>query len=166
MKRIAALAAVMFGLLAIPTAAMASTSSSGGSGWSGPQPYSCYYGFHRVHHGYQRYFEWWRHGREYRTFACPYPKQIPLPQPPPNLCQGQTLSFSVAAGSSEMTEVSGPQLSPAEQFSYDGSTYTVMTVNPGAGQFTAFVNNSLFTNGGATITDATAVMACGSGYTS
>jgi hypothetical protein len=168
MKRIAALAAVMFGLLAIPaTAAMASTSSSGGSGWGGPQPYSCYYGFHRVHHGYQRYFEWWRHGREFRTNDCPYPRQIPVPQPQPYQCQGQgqTLSFSVAAGSSEMTEVSGPLLSPAEQFTYDGSTYTVMTVNPGAGQFTAFVDNSLYTNGGATITGAIGAIACsGSSY--
>jgi hypothetical protein len=168
MKRIAALAAVMFGLLAIPTAAMASTGSSGGYGPGGygttssVQPYTCYYGFHRVHHGYQRYFDWWRHGREFRAVTCPFPTQVPLPQPLPNQCQSQTLTFSVAAGSSELTEVSGPQLSAAEQFTYDGSTYTVMSVNAGAAQFTAFVNNALFTNGGATITDATGVMCCGS----
>ena len=51
MRRIAALAAVMFGLLAIPTAAMASTGSSGGSGsgsGSGTtvslHPRGCHYG--------------------------------------------------------------------------------------------------------------------------
>jgi hypothetical protein len=38
-----------------------------------------------------------------------------------------------------------------------------MTVNPGAGQFTAFVNNFLFTNNGAAITDATGAILCGSG---
>jgi hypothetical protein len=169
MKRILALAAVMTGLLAIPTAAMAST------GWSGPgsgygsgttisvQPYTCYSGFHRVHHHSQRYFYWWRHGRQFTAVTCPYPKQVasqPLPnQTLPNQCQPQTLTFSVAAGSSTMTEVSGPQLSPAEQFTYGGSTYTVMSVNSGADQFTAFVNNSLYTNNGADIT-ATAALCC------
>jgi len=49
-----------------------------------------------------------------------------------------------------------------EEFVYDGNTYTVMTVNPGADQFTAFVNNFLFTNNGVAITDATADIACGS----
>jgi hypothetical protein len=175
MKRILALAAVMTGLLAIPTAAMASTS---GSGWSGPgsgygsgttvsiqQPYTCYYGFHRVHHHSQRYFDWWRHGRQYTAVTCPYPRQVALPQPLPNQplpnqCVPQTLTFSVAAGSSTMTEVSGPQLSAAEQFTYGGSTYTVMSVNSGAGQFTAFVDNSLYTNNGADITAATAALCC------
>jgi hypothetical protein len=168
MKRIAALAALMFGLLAIPTAAMASTGSSGGSG-SGHgttvslQPGTCYYGFYRVHHHYKKYFEWWRHGREYRTVTCPFPRQIPPPQPQPQRClSSQTLTFSVAADSSVMTEVSGPQLSPGEEFVYDGNTYTVMTVNPGADQFTAWVNNFLFINHGAAITDATGAIACSS----
>jgi hypothetical protein len=166
MKRIASLAAVMIGLLAIPTAAMASTTGSGGSGYgttSSVQPYTCYYGFHRVHHHSAKYYEWWRHGRQYTAVTCPFPRQIPLPQPNqtlPDQCLPQTLTFSVAAGSSAMTEVSGPQLSPAEQFTYDGNTYTVMTVNPGAGQFTAWVNNFQFTNNGATITDATAALCC------
>jgi hypothetical protein len=161
MKRILALGAVMTGLLAIPTAAMASTN---GSGWSGTtisvQPYTCYSGFHRVHHHSQRYFDWWRHGRQYTAVTCPYPRQVALPQPLPNQCVPQTLTFSVAAGSSTMTEVSGPQLSPAEQFTYGGSTYTVMSVNSGAGQFTAFVNNSLYTDNGAGITAATAALCC------
>jgi hypothetical protein len=163
MKRIAALAAIMIGLLAIPTAAMASTGSPGGSGYhttASVQPLECYYGYQRVHHHWRKYYEWWWQGREHKAFTCPFPRKVPLPQPQP--CLSQSLTFSVAAGSSVMTEVSGPQLSPAEEFVYDGNTYTVMTVNPGAGQFTAFVNNFLFTNNGAAITNATGAMICGS----
>jgi hypothetical protein len=166
MKRIAALAAVMIGLLAIPTAAMASTGSPGGSGYGttvSVQPEHCYYGFQRVHHHPRKYFEWWWHGREHRALTCPFPQRVPLPEPQPQRCLPQALTFSVAAGSSVMSEVSGPRLSPAEEFTYDGSTYTVMTVNPGAGQFTAFVNNFLFTNNGAAITNATGAILCGSG---
>jgi hypothetical protein len=160
------LAAVMIGLLAIPTAAMASTGSSGdsGSGYGtivSVQPDVCYYGFHRVHHHYKRYFDWWRHGREYQALVCPFPRKLPQPQPQRCL-SSQTLTFSVAAKSSVMTEVSGPQLSPTEEFVYDGNTYTVMTVNPGADQFTAFVNNFLFTNNGAAVTNATGAIVCGS----
>ena len=176
MKRIAALAAVMFGLLAIPTAALASTSSPGdggpgyGSGYGttlSGQPYECLFGFHKVHHhhGYRKYFDWWRYGREYTAAYCPFQQEVPLYQPQSQQCQtdGQALIFSVAAGSSQMTEISGPQLSPTQEFTYDGNTYTVMTVNPGADQFTAFVNNFLFTNGGPAITDASGVMvACSS----
>ena len=164
MKRIAALAAVMIGLLAIPTAAMASTSGSGPGGYgrtvSSIEPYACHYGFHRVHHHFYRYFWWWQGGREFRAERCALPRPIPQPQPQ---CQGsQSLTFSVAADSSAITETSGPQLSPTEQFVYDGNTYTVMTVNPGADQFTAFVNNFLFTNHGAAITDASGALLCGS----
>jgi hypothetical protein len=112
MKRIAALTAATIGLLAIPTAAMASTGSSGGSG--------------------------------------------------ANHCARQTLTFSVAADSSAITQVSGPQLSPTQEFTYDGSTYTIMTINPGADQFSAFVDNFLFTNGGTAITNATGVLVCSS----
>jgi hypothetical protein len=174
MKRIAALAALMIGLLAIPTAAMASTGGSAGSGsgsgsgYGTPgwvQPSACYYGFHRAHHHYNKYFEWWQHGRQFTGAYCPFPRQFPLPQQPqpqPQPCFTQSMSFSVAAGSSVMTEVSGPQLSPTEEFVYDGNTYTVMTVNPGAGQFTAFVNNVLFTNTGGAITDAAGAIVCGS----
>ncbi len=164
MKRIVAIAAVMIGLLAIPTAAMASTTSSGGSGYGtteSAQPNACYYGFQRGHHHVRKYFQWWWNGREYTGFNCPVSRQYPLPAPQPQ-CQPQTLTFSVAAGSSVMTEVSGPQLSPAEQFVYDGNTYTVMSINPGADQFTAFVNNALFTNNGAAIYSAAGAIACSS----
>lgn len=174
MKRIMALAAVTIGLLAIPTAAMASTGSSGDSGPGygttvSAQPKACYYGFERGHHHSRRYFEWWWHGREYRGYNCPVSQQFPLPQPQPQpqSCLAESLTFSVAAGSSVMTEDSGPQLSPTEEFVYDGNTYTIMSVNPGAGQFTAFVNNVLFTNNsGGAITDAAGTLICSSNYSS
>jgi hypothetical protein len=167
MKRIAPLAATVIGVLAIPTAAMASTGSSGDSG-SGYgygttlplQPKECYVQYHRVHHHSQKYFDWWKDDREYMTVYCPFPREIPLP--PPDQCGEETVTFSVAADSSAMTEVSGPQLSEGEQFVYDGNTYVVISINPGADQFTAFVNNGLFTNGSTAITNATGVIICAS----
>jgi len=164
MKRIAALAATVIGLLAIPTAAMASTVGSGDSGSSSGttvevhlQPDKCYVGWYKVDHHAQKYFYWWQNGREYTAPFCPLPEQIPLPQV--KVCEKQLLTFSVAAGSHALTEVSGPELWPTEQFIYDGNTYTIMSVNPGADQFTAFVNNLLFTNNsGAAITNAVGVI--------
>ena len=161
MKRIAALAAVIIGLLAIPTAALASTSGSGpgGSGTTvSVGPGGCHIRVYGAHRHPKRQVVRLK-GRKHLPVACRRLRQIPLP-PPQKQCLPQTLTFSVAAGSSKMTEVSGPQLAPAEEFSYDGSTYTIMTVNPGAGQFTAFVNNFLFTDHGAAITNAIGVMAC------
>jgi|HubBroStandDraft_6_1064221.scaffolds.fasta_scaffold89245_2 hypothetical protein len=163
MKRIAALAAVTIGLLAIPAAAMASTITPGdppGADYTSNvqvQPIQCYVGWQKVHHHSKRYFDWWQDGREFTALACPFPKQVSLPAP--NQCQGQLLTFSVAPDSSVMTEVSGPQLSPTEQFIYDGNVYTIMSINPGADQFTAFVNNVLFsTNDSTAITNATGIV--------
>jgi hypothetical protein len=164
MKRIAALAATIIGLLAIPTAAMASTVGSGDSGSSSGatlevhlQPKECYVVWYKVDHHAKKYFYWWQNGHEYTAPFCPFPEQIPLP--PPKVCEKQLLTFSVAAGSHALTEVSGPELWPTEQFIYDGNVYTIMSINPGADQFTAFVNNLLFTNNsGAASTPATGVV--------
>ena len=164
MKRIAALAATVIGLLAIPTAAMASTVGSGDSGSSSGtttevhlQPNDCYVGWYKVDHHVQKYFYWWQDGREYTASFCPFPE--PVPQVKVKECEKQLLTFSVAEGSHALTEVSGPELWPTEQFIYDGNVYTIMSINPGADQFTAFVNNLLFTNNsGADITNATGVM--------
>jgi hypothetical protein len=165
MKRIAALAAVTIGLLAIPTAAMASTGSSGGSGpgygttgWV--QTYGCHYVFHRHHHHNRKHFQRWQQGRGHRNVACPFPQQVQALVPPPQCTTGQKFTFSVAADTSDMTQVSGPQLSPSEEFTYAGSTYTIMSINPGDGTFTAFVDNSLFTNGSTPIPTSTGVLVC------
>ena len=66
----------------------------------------------------------------------------------------------MAAGSSTLTEVSGPTLASSQEFSYDGNTYTIMSVNPGADSFTVFVNSWLFVYKGAAITDGVGVMTC------
>jgi hypothetical protein len=68
----------------------------------------------------------------------------------------------MAAGSSTLTEVSGPTLAPPQEFGYDGNTYTIMSVNPGADSFTVFGNGWLFVNKGAAITDGTGFMGCSS----
>jgi hypothetical protein len=70
------------------------------------------------------------------------------------------MRFDMASGSSTLTEVSGPMLTPPGQFGYGGSTYTIMSVNPGADSFTVFVNNALFVNNGPAITDGIALMSC------
>ena len=163
MKRIAAVAAVTIGLLAIPAAAMASTTTPGdppGADYTSNvqvQPMECYVAWHQVHHHAKRYFEWWQGGQEVTAIACPFATVVPLPAL--NQCRGETLTFSVAADSSVFTEVSGPELSPTEQFIYDGNVYTIMSINPGADQFTAFENNVLFsTNDSTAITNATGIV--------
>jgi hypothetical protein len=163
MKRIAALAALMITMLAVPTAAMASTGSSGpGHGSPVPVRVTCPVTFRerpgtlRVVHlnGHAKRH---RHGRPVQVrLVCPFPP----PRPFPAGCRPQLLTFSVPSGSSTFTEVSGPVLAPPEEFTYDGSTYTIMSVDPGADSFTVFLDGHLFVNEGAAITAATAVMAC------
>jgi hypothetical protein len=72
----------------------------------------------------------------------------------------QSLTFAVASGSSTVYEVSGPTLAPAEEFRYDGSTYTIWSVNPGADSFTMSSGASLFVNEGPSITSATGYLVC------
>ncbi len=54
----------------------------------------------------------------------------------------------------------GPTLAPAQEFTYDGDTYTIMSVNPGADSFTVFKDGFLFVNKGDAITGGTGVMCC------
>ena len=96
----------------------------------------------------------------------PFGGQPPLGGQPPfggqGFCQAPGFTFDIASGSSTFTEVSGPTLAPAQEFTYHGSTYTIWTVNPGADSFTASVNGMLFVNNGPPITDGTAAMLCSS----
>jgi hypothetical protein len=155
MKRIAALTALAITLLAVPaTAAMASTGGHG-SGYAKPRPVQLVcprihrFRFHRVyvirHHK--------RIGVRIRI-GCPVPVK-----PFPRGCPPELLRFDLAAGSSTLTEVSGPILAPAQAFSYHGSTYTIMSVNPGANSFTVFRDGFLFVNKGAAIS-GTGLMTC------
>jgi hypothetical protein len=169
MKRIAAMAALVFTMLAVPaTAAMASTGGpgAGGSGAGGQGP-----GYGRpgpiqvacplVHHKGRSwiYQQRRRHGKLVRVrVACPFIPAKPVPVRPVPRCRPEVLRFDMAAGSSTLTEVSGPILAPAQEFSYDGDTYTIMSVNPGADSFTVFKDGFLFVNKGTAITGGSGVM--------
>jgi hypothetical protein len=189
MKRIVALAALMITMLAIPTAAMAGTTGSPpGSGQvsvavGGPGPLppgvavACRLPklLRGKHPGIQislngrvkvkgvpitiaQLLKRGKHGKpvSIRIFCG---RRLVKPKAQP--CLGQAITFSGAAGSSALTEVSGPTLTPPQQFTYDGNTYTIMSVNPGAGTFTVFLNNFLF-KPGAAITTATGYLTCAS----
>jgi hypothetical protein len=186
MKRIAALAALMITMLAVPTAAMASTGGSapgyggpgyggpgyGGPGYGGPGygrpgpvqvacrlPYRFHQGQIKIAAGETAYRISHRHGEPVQPrFVCP---DIPA-KPFPGGCQQQVLAFDMAPGSSTLTEVSGPVLAPPQEFTYDGNSYTIVSVNPGADSFTVFHNGGRFVNNGAAITNGSGFMACSS----
>jgi hypothetical protein len=169
MKRIAAIAAlVIVSTLAIPAAAMASTSTpASGPSYTRPGPVwiVCLLPARLRHEqvkinsrGRLKAIEFLRrhkHGKpEIFRVGCPDVR------PAPRSCPPQLMRFDMASGSSTLTEVSGPMLTPPEQFGYDGSTYTIMSVNPGADSFKVFVNNALFVNNGPAIIDGIALMSC------
>ncbi len=167
MKRIAAVAALIVAMLAVPAAAMASTGSSG-SGHGGPGQFACpkpYLFQHRPHnvriHGRVRISRYFRHGRHIRVIrGCPFPLPYQGPPQARQFCGAGTFTFDLASGSSTFTEVSGPQLAAPQEFTYDGNTYTIWTVNPGADSFTAALNGTLFVNEGSSITDGSASLLC------
>jgi hypothetical protein len=171
MKRIAAIAAlVIISTLAVPVAAMAGTAGSGtGPGYArtGPARIVCLLPG-QLRKGQVKiaiatkarlkaieFLSRHKHGKQVLIrVGCPDWR------PAPGSCLPQLLRFDMASGSSTLTEVSGPMLTPPEQFGYDGSTYTIMSVNPGADSFKVFVNGALFVNNGPAITDGTALMSC------
>jgi hypothetical protein len=173
MKRFAVLAALLVALLAIPAAAMASGggASGGGSGYGQPRAVQAVCPVPRLLKGKRRIelvargkippkallraLRLARHSKKGRiVIVCRF-------RPGPPFCLGPILRFDAASGSSTLTEVSGPTLWPSQTFVYRGETYTIMSVNPGADSFTAFVNNFLFVNHGAAITNGVGFMACG-----
>src|SRR6266566_2053858 len=168
MKRIAALAALMITMLAVPATAMASTGADhGGPGYGTPRlvqvacpfPSRLRKGHFNVKVYARAYLKarlkahW--HGKPIRII-CPYIPAKPLPKG----CKPEILRFDMAAGGSTLTEVSGPTLAPTQEFIYHGSTYTIMSINPGADSFTVFVNGFLLVNKGAAITDGIGFMGC------
>ena len=177
MKRIAAMAALVVTMLAVPAAgAMASTggTSTGGTGSGGISTAGQGPGYGRpgpiqvacplVHHKARTwvYRMRHRHGKLVRVrVACPFIPAKPVPvKPPAPRCRPEVLRFDMAAGSSTLTEVAGPTLAPTQEFSYDGDTYTIMSVNPGADSFTVFKDGFLFVNKETAITGGTGVMCC------
>jgi hypothetical protein len=135
-KRIAAVAALIVAMLAVPAAAMAGTSSPGsGSGQPGQyqfcQPnafhhqHSRHHKHHRKHH--RRHHK--HHRRHHAAFGnCYFP-----PPAPSGSCQGASFTFSWGSGLSSLYEISGPALYTGEQFSYDGNVYTIVLANTVAG---------------------------------
>jgi hypothetical protein len=123
-KRIAAVAALIVGMLAIPAAAaMASTSSPGPGSWGQsqfcqPSQFHHPYGKHHKHHR--------RHNVGFNN--CKYP-----PPQPSGYCQGASFTFSWGSGYSSLYEISGPALYTGEQFSYNGNVYTIVLANTTAG---------------------------------
>jgi hypothetical protein len=168
MKRIAAMAALVVTMLAVPAAgAMASTngpgtggSTAGGQGPGYGTPGTIQVACPLVHHKGRSWVYQLRHRHGKRVWvrvACP---PIPAKPKPVPSCQPEVLRFDMAAGSSTLTEVSGPTLAPTQEFSYDGDTYTIMSVNPGADSFTVFKDGFLFVNEGSAIASGTGVMCC------
>lgn len=97
----------------------------------------------------------------FKLHGLPPRARLRLACPPPKACR--VLSFDMASGSSTATEVAGPVLAPAQEFSYQGQAYTIMSVNPGDDSFTVFRDGVLFVNGGPAITRGIGIMACNPG---
>ena len=145
MRCVSAFAAMTVIVLGTPAIAMAGTlsprSGSGPGGGPGQVRIAC--ALPPGQHVRPRLVRVRLHGRRHHVRLCCRP-----------------LVFDVAPGASTLTEVSGPVLAPPEVFRYQGQTYTIMSVNPGAGTFTVFRGGMLFVNHGPAITRALAVMAC------
>jgi hypothetical protein len=152
-------------MLAVPAAA--AMASTGGTDRPGQGQFVCpppYLLHHRPHFRHLNRYRH-RHHKPRRNLVCSV--SLPFQQPPSQNCpsgyaygQPPSFTFDVAPGSSTVYEVSGPTLAPAEEFTYDGNTYTIWTVNPGDDSFTMSVSGSLYVNGGPDITDATGHLLC------
>ncbi len=136
MKRIAAVAALIVAMLALPAAAaMASTSTSGsGSGHVGQslycQPNPFQHRHHNRHHNRHHGRHHGHHGHhQFNNCNSPYPL------PPSGFCNGASFTFSWGTGFNNLYELSGPALSSGEQFSFDGSLYTIVNANPTASSY-------------------------------
>jgi hypothetical protein len=132
-KRIAAVAALIVVMLAVPAAAAMASTSTSGSGHAGQSQFFCqpnpfqhrhHNRHHRRHHGYNRYN---RH-HHFPFNNCNFP-----PPAPSGFCHGASFTFSWQSGASGLYEISGPALYTGEQFSYNGSVYTIVLANTIAG---------------------------------
>jgi hypothetical protein len=128
-KRIAAVAALIVAMLAVPAAAAMASTSTSASGHAGqwqfcqPNPFQHRHHGHHGHHG--------RHGH-HRNHQVPF-NLCNFPPPAPSVCNGASFTFSWVSNTDNLYEISGPTLSAGEQFSYNGSVYTIVFANPAAG---------------------------------
>jgi hypothetical protein len=171
-KRLIALASMvvaLLGTLLVAPAAMASTAGSGpGSGQGfgpGPGPITIVCPPPLLHgkpikvRAFRRLLK--KHPRRpiQIKISIKCSRAVFRPFPVTQACRPRTLVFDATSGSSTLTEVSGPTLAPAQEFSYAGNIYTIMSVNPGADSFTAFLDNVLFVSG-STITNGHGALLC------
>jgi hypothetical protein len=176
-KRLIALASMvvaLLGTLLVAPAAMASTAGSGpgpGQGFGpGPGPIAVQIGCPPLLHGKPINLKAFRNNKVFRRLLKRHPRRpvqirincsvaVSVSVPVAQACQPRTLVFDATAASSTLTEVSGPTLAPAQEFSYAGNIYTIMSVNPGADSFTVFLDNSLFV-AGSNITNGHGTLLC------
>jgi hypothetical protein len=130
-KRIAAVAALIVAMLAVPAAAaMAGTSTPGSvSGHAGQSQFCQPNPFQHRHHHNRRHHNRGHHRHHHFFNNC----NSPFPLPPAGVCNGASFTFSWGTGFRSIYELSGPTLSTGEQFSFDGSVYTIVNANPTAG---------------------------------
>jgi hypothetical protein len=176
MKRIAAVIATAFALLAIPATAMASTGGPGtssGNPWGvnpgGPILVACPLppGVHVQVSAQSAAQITYTNGQvQVQVTAkkagrvrlrCRFPR---WPQPPTQVCTSGTVTFDMPPSGGTFTEYSGPQLYPGEEFDYNGTTYTVATVSGAA--FTLQLNGGHYVNSGPSIVGGSATVTCSS----
>ena len=164
MKRIAAVAALLVTMLAVPAAA--AMASTGGTGHTGQGQAVCPPPYLFNHRPHVRHFNRYRHYHPRRSVVCSV--TVPFPQQSQNCPSGyayettQAFTFDVASGSSTVVELSGPTLAAAEEFTWDGNTYTIWSVNPGDNSFTMSDGATVFVNGGASTINGAGQLLCSS----
>jgi hypothetical protein len=166
-KRIAAVAALIITMLAVPAAAAMASTSGSVSGSAGQGQYACqpYYGQHHHHGRHHKHHKHHKHHRHHRHHGfgqgnCPFPGPPYPPYPPyqpyQQYCQGQSFTFDEAAGSNSFYETSGPELFAGETYTYDGVGFTIGTANPVASSYTDTTSNN-----GPNIIDGTGYLCSG-----
>jgi hypothetical protein len=140
-KRIAAVAALIVAMLAVPAAAAMASTSTSASGHAGqyqfcqPNPFPNPFQYQRHHHfRNHRNHGNRRHHRHFNNFPfnnCNFP-----PPQNPGVCNGASFTFSWVSGADGIYEISGPALYTGEQFSYNGGLYTIVLANTLAGSMT------------------------------
>jgi hypothetical protein len=76
----------------------------------------------------------------------------------PGKCYPQTITFDFPAGSTTVTEISGPPVRKGDMVTYQGDSYTIGTVT--GDTFTVTQGGQVVENDGTSITDGTAETVC------
>lgn len=162
MKRIAAVIATSFALLAIPATAMASTGGPGlgGGNSADGNPGGRVFGTcplpPRGHHRGSGQGVSQSAGRPHH---CRPPRHRPRHQRQPGqACSSGTVTFSMPPSSPYFTQFTGPELYAGENFDYDGTTYTIATVSGAV--FSLDTGGSQYVNSALSVPDGSATVTC------